>query len=248
MQSLSADKRIENAAAPTLLHPDFHKRNIYVSAEEPTIITGLIDWQTTSIEPAFLYANETPDFAALPEPPEEDLLENGHIKTEISRQKERELKDASICYQTYDVVMTALVPKLRPARLLDPTLFRLFHYCHTTWRDSAPALRQELIELSTRWAELGLEGSCPHSPTEAELKQHTRDYEDFEAVQALKLWLRNSLDTNSDGWIPNEEWEAARVAHRAAYDDWIQTAKEAGSRGEGMTVAKAEKMWPFDAR
>ncbi|KAJ5981547.1 hypothetical protein N7522_013583 [Penicillium canescens] len=248
LQKLIEDKRIEDAATPVLLHPDFHKRNIYVSAEEPTVITGLIDWQSTSIEPAFIYANETPDFAALPRVPEEDPLENEQNETEISGPKVRELKDASICYQTYDVVMTALVPKLRPARLLDPTLFRLFHYSYTTWRDSAVAVRQELIELSARWAELGLEGTCPYSPTEAELKQHARDYEDFEAVQALKSWLRDNRDTNSDGWIPNDAWDAARVAHRTAYNEWIQTAKEAESRGEDMTIAKADKMWPFDAR
>ncbi|KAJ6119026.1 hypothetical protein N7471_013646 [Penicillium samsonianum] len=219
IQKSIEDKRIEDAATPALLHPDFHKRNIYVSAEEPTVITGLIDWQSTSIEPAFIYANETPDFAALPRVPEEDLLENEQNETENSGQKERDLKDASVCYQTYDVVMTALVPKLRPARLLDPTLFRLFHYCYTTWRDSAVAVRQELIELSARWVELGLEGSCPYSRTEAELKQHARDYEDFEAVQALKSWLRDNLDTNSDGWISNDAWDAARVAHRTAYNE-----------------------------
>ncbi|KAJ5207372.1 hypothetical protein N7491_001995 [Penicillium cf. griseofulvum] len=179
IQKLIEDKRIKEAATSALLHPDFHKRNIYVSAEEPTVITGLIDWQSTSIEPAFIYANEIPDFATLPRVPEEGLLENEQNKTEISRQKERELKDVSVCYQTYDVVMTALVPKLRPARLLDPTLFRLFYYCHTTWKDSAVAIHQEIIELSARWAELGLEGSCPYSPTEAELKQHARDYENF---------------------------------------------------------------------
>ena len=81
-----------------------------------------------------------------------------------------------------------------------------------------------------------------------ELKQHARDYEDFEAVQALKSWLRDNLDTNSDRWIPNDAWDAARVAHRAAYNEWIQTAKEAESCSEDMTVAKADKMWPFDAR
>jgi hypothetical protein len=144
--------------------------------------------------------------------------------------------------------MKGLAPKLRPARLLDPTLFRIFQYCHTTWRDSAAALRQELIELSARWTELGLEGSCPFSPTEEELKKHARDYEDFETVQRLKLWLRNSLRTNSDGWVPNNSWKAARDAHRAAYDEWIQTARESEARGEGLTVAKADKLWPFDAR
>ncbi|KAJ5326654.1 uncharacterized protein N7506_009756 [Penicillium brevicompactum] len=248
MQKLIEDKRIVDAAAPVLLHSDFHKRNIYVSAKELTVITGLIDWQSASIEPAFIYDNETPDFATPPTVPEEDPHENERNKTQNSRQKERELKDASVCHQTFDVVMKLLIPKLRPARLLDPTLFRLFHYSHTSWRDSAAAVRQELIELSARWAELGLDGRCPYSPTEAELKQHARDYEDFEAVQALKLWLKDNLDTNSDGWIPNDAWDAAKAAHRAAYDEWIQTAKEAESNGEDMTVAKADKMWPFDAR
>jgi hypothetical protein len=66
---VNQDERIENAATPALLHPDFHKRNIYVSAEEPIVIIGLIDWQSASIEPAFIYGNETPDFAELPRCP-----------------------------------------------------------------------------------------------------------------------------------------------------------------------------------
>ncbi|KAL2834402.1 hypothetical protein BDW59DRAFT_156335 [Aspergillus cavernicola] len=44
--------------------------------EDLTIVTGLIDWQSASIEPAFIYANETPDFAALLEDPEGDAFEN----------------------------------------------------------------------------------------------------------------------------------------------------------------------------
>lgn len=95
---------------------------------------------------------------------------------------------------------------------------------------------------------LGLVGSCPFSPTEAELREHARNYEDFEAVQALKSWLKSTLDTNRDGWIPNDARDAVRVAHRAAYNEWIQTAKEADAIGVDMTIEKADKMWPFDAR
>jgi hypothetical protein len=97
---LVQDKRIQDAAVPTLLHADFHMKNIFVSPEDPIVITGLIDWQSTAIEPAFIYANETPDFAALPEQPdEEDIPETGHPETEISSAfKERALKDAAICY------------------------------------------------------------------------------------------------------------------------------------------------------
>ncbi|PWY71677.1 hypothetical protein BO70DRAFT_414391, partial [Aspergillus heteromorphus CBS 117.55] len=117
---LIEDARIQTAATPTLLHPDFHKRNIHVSAEDPTIITGLIDRQSSSIEPAFIYTNEIPDFAAL-----------------------------------------------------------------------------------------------------------------FETVQRLKSWLRTSMNTNSDGWVPSEVFGAAQEAHRVAYEEWIQTARESEARGGG---------------
>ncbi|CAK44190.1 uncharacterized protein An02g04650 [Aspergillus niger] len=243
MQRLIQDKRIQDAATPALSHPDYHKRNIYVSLEDPTIITGLIDWQSTSIEPAFIYANETPDFATPPH------LDDEQPTTPITITTARERKDASICHQTYNVALVGLVPQLRPARLLDPTLFRLFHYTHLTWTGSAAAIRQDLIELSDRWAELGLQGTCPYSLTDEERERHAREYEDFEAVQGLKLWLKDVLNTDSDGWIPNDVWDAARDAHRAAYEEWIQTAREFENRGEeGMTVEKAERLWPFDAR
>lgn len=52
--------------SPTLLHPDIHKGNIYVSEEDPLCVTAIIDWQSTSIEPIFVYANQTPDIAQDP--------------------------------------------------------------------------------------------------------------------------------------------------------------------------------------
>lgn len=62
------------------------------------------------------------------------------------------------------------------------------------------------------------------------------------------LVIERSLHANSDGWVPNDVWDAAKDAHRAVYEEWIQTSREAESRGEGLTVAKADKLWPFDAR
>lgn len=46
------------------------------------------DWQSTSIEPAFIYANETPDFAALPEGPEGNTFENEQDDNEVPGHKE----------------------------------------------------------------------------------------------------------------------------------------------------------------
>ncbi|KAJ5420253.1 hypothetical protein N7465_002772 [Penicillium sp. CMV-2018d] len=244
MQKLINDKRIQDAAFPVLLHADFHKKNIYVSAEDPTLITGIIDWQSTSIEPAFLHKKRTPDFAALPAPPNEETLEQ---EAQYSSQAQRDLKDAHICNQTYDVVMTALTPKLRASRLLDLALFTVFHYCYTTWTDSAVMIRQVLIELSARWKELELDGSCPYSPTREELGKHKQDLEDFEVHQRLMFWLMANMNTNSGGWVPNEDWENALGANRAAYNTWIEMARESEAEGE-LSVEKADILWPFDAR
>ncbi|OCT48450.1 hypothetical protein CLCR_04103 [Cladophialophora carrionii] len=42
---MSEDPRILEATAPTLLQPDLHKRNVFVSKEDPTVVIGIIDWQ-----------------------------------------------------------------------------------------------------------------------------------------------------------------------------------------------------------
>ncbi|CEL00948.1 hypothetical protein ASPCAL00540 [Aspergillus calidoustus] len=60
---MAASNRVRNSAPPLLFHPDLHTRNIFVSDDNPSIITSIIDWQAASIEPAFWYSDEVPDFA-----------------------------------------------------------------------------------------------------------------------------------------------------------------------------------------
>jgi hypothetical protein len=54
LERLIQDDRIKKAASPTLIHAYLHKRTIYVSLSDPTIVTGVIDWQSTSVEPTFV--------------------------------------------------------------------------------------------------------------------------------------------------------------------------------------------------
>jgi hypothetical protein len=42
---------ILDSAGPMLVHPNLNRWNIYVSPDDPTRITTIIDWQSTSIEP-----------------------------------------------------------------------------------------------------------------------------------------------------------------------------------------------------
>lgn len=60
ISKLIEEHQIQVAAAPTLLHPDLRWRNMYVSNDDPTAITVTINWQSSSIEPAFVYADDVP--------------------------------------------------------------------------------------------------------------------------------------------------------------------------------------------
>ena len=144
--------------------------------------------------------------------------------------RERLDRDRWICRQTFEVTMCGYAPKLAAARAMDETLLRLFRHCHSSWRDSVAALRQELIELSERWTELGLSGSSPYHPSTAELRDHAKQWADFETVQKFKVFLIRALDSNSDRWVPTESWEVAKAAHREVFERWMETVREGVAR------------------
>ncbi|KAL9576096.1 MAG: hypothetical protein Q9212_007389 [Teloschistes hypoglaucus] len=238
IHKLSNDPRIVGTAAPTLYHADLHKRNIFVSDNDPTIITGLIDWQSSSVEPAFEYAGELPDFAA----PSLNILK----EDQPADQPTDTIPD--LCSQAFDAFLKIYVPRLSAARAFDDNLLRPFRYCHRTWRDGAVAFRQELVETSTRWKDLGLSDSCPYPvPTSDELVVHAREYKDFEVAYDMKQKLAYLLDTNTDGWVPTEAWEATKLAHKQAVDIFMQTARD-GKATDDDTISEADmrKIWPFD--
>ena len=234
IQKLSEDPRLRKAAAPTLHHADLHKRNIFVAEDDPTIITAFIDWQSSSIEPAFEYAGEMPDFAA-PEPHSSSEDQSADINAEL-------------CRQAFEACLQALVPPLSAANAIDDNLLRPFRYCHRTWRDGAVAFRQELIEISNRWKELDLPNSCPYPPpTSDELIVHQKDFEAFATAQGLKKRLISLLNTTPDGWVPTHMWEATKAAHREAFEELSQVVRNAETTDDqSMSVEQLRKIWPFD--
>ena len=83
-------------------------------------------------------------------------------------------------------------------------------------------------------------GSCPYRPSKEELAEHVRQYEDFEIIQKLKLFLVRSLNSNSDGWVPSEAWELAKAAHKAALEEWMDTVRH--SEEPNMTEERGRKL------
>ncbi|KAG2002789.1 hypothetical protein GB937_009555, partial [Aspergillus fischeri] len=113
LKQIVADSPIKTASSPLLFHPDLHMRNIFVSEGDPSLIGSIIDWQAASIEPAFWYSDEVPDFA----------------------------RENDICAKTFELSSQFLTPKLSRPRLLNENLFQPLRYCYRTWRDGAVALQ-----------------------------------------------------------------------------------------------------------
>ena len=231
---------VQNVARSTLLHPDFHKRNIFVSTTDATKITAIIDWQGTSIEPAFVYATDTPDFAARPVGHVDGQIIDENGRPEKSGEA-RSFQDMLLCSDTFEVCMKGFVPTLGAARAVDDALLCPFRHCNTSWRDGIVVGQQNNIELARRWSELGLLGKCPYSPTNHEISAHQVRYEDFETSQTLKLGLMQRLGTDSDGWVSAQDWDVVKSAHEDMFREWIDTA------APDMTEARARYLWPFDA-
>lgn len=232
---MSGDPRIRDAAEPTLFHPDLHKRNIFVSDDDPAVITSIIDWQSSSIEPVFWYADEVPDFTSpITHPTIENQLE----------------PNSDLCMKAFNICTQFLVPKSYTPRSMDESLFRPFRYCYRTWKDGLVAFRHELIQTSLRWKELGLAGSCPFpTPTPEELAIHQKEYKTFEVAHQLKSSLSSLLNTASDGWVPLEDWESTKLAHTKLFNNMLEIVLTNENPDYDEPI-KSERdlrtIWPFD--
>ncbi|KAI9669662.1 MAG: hypothetical protein M1831_007358 [Alyxoria varia] len=229
IKEIAKDSRVQDAAHPTLLHPDLHKRNIFVAENDPARITGIIDWQSTSIEPAFWHADETPDFAQV----HEDESDSS----------------SQLCAKAFEVGTWYYLPRLFTSRLMDEAFFRPFRYCYRTWKDGAVAFRQELVDTTRCWNELGLPGACPFPlPEPDDWSSHQREYRLFEAAQILNRDLARVLDVATDRWAPCDEWERVKASHRETYDGALQVvlANEDPDSDEPLrTEADLREIWPF---
>lgn len=257
IQELIQSQPVEKASGPMLLHPDLNIRNIFVSEENPTCITAIIDWQSTSIEPTLTYATYTPDWiedaaADMPilkklmstDDETDDVPARESILAETAEETAARIryeKDVVTCQQTFEVILRGYMRRLHDARALDQTLLRPLRYCDSSWKYSAAGLRQDLIELSHRWAELGLHGACPYQPTPEELAVHNEQYEDFEMAQKLRLVVKHALDADSDGWVPADKWVTAREENTRLFEQWLDSVKQSGGSED-----RARALWPFD--
>lgn len=246
---LPSAPQVRNSSTPTLYHPDLHARNIFVSEADSSQITAIIDWQSTSIEPAFSYANEEPDMidSSVRDAQRVGFIPSMFEDMESAESRSKQEKDLEICQKTFAIGLRAWSPALFSAKICDETYFRVFRFVPDTWSMGAAAIRQELYELMQHWKKLRLPDECPYQPSQEELLKHKKEYEDFEVRQRLRLWLQDSLGSNGDGWRPAEAFETAEEAHRVAFEEWMSSnCDEDRDSNKEATEARARKLWPWD--
>ncbi|KAM5454307.1 hypothetical protein MaudCBS49596_002324 [Microsporum audouinii] len=212
---------IYSNSTPTLFHSDLHKRNIFVSKDDPSIVTGIIDWQCASIEPAFYYAGHTPDFAKAP--PEGTS----------------ESTDEVLCSQAYELGWALLAPRLGATRKIDETLIRPFRYCHRTWRDGFVPFTCELMRLRDAWTQLGFANNCP-IPALDDMSFYEEQLDVYNKILEFRQDMVETLGVEDDGWVSENRWEGVKKAHQYFYETIMESMKNDKDREELKT------MWPFD--
>ena len=247
MSELIQAQPLKDVARPTLFHPDLNKRNIFVDEHDHTKVTGIIDWQSTSVEPAFMYGAETPDFAKRVDRDADAVDEVEIDEEEVKKEKLRQ-RNIEICADVFGVCMIGFARIIGRARAVDDMLLRPFRHCNMSWRDSAVPLRDDLIDLSRSWKDLGLPGTCPYQPSDAEVAMLKKDWQDFEIVLRLRSTLADIHGVASDGWVAADAWEQVLPVYREIYEMWIKFARDNEDQDPDMSEEKANKMWPFDQR
>lgn len=194
--------------------------------DDPTTVTGFIDWQSTYVEPAFYYAKDVPDFA---KPPVEETSE---------------VTEESLCSQAYEAGLGLLAPRLAATREIDETLLRPLRYCHRTWRDGLVPFTHELMQLRERWQDLGFkkEGVCCPIPVPSteEMRIYRERLDIYDKMLAVRQDIVETLGVEQDGWVPEDRWEEVKEAHRHIYETVMEAMKSEWDR-EDMKL-----MWPFD--
>jgi hypothetical protein len=147
LEAITAVEAVKTASKPVLFHPDFHTRNIFVDQDDPTQITGVIDWQAAAIGPVFVNVEDIPDFA-------QELSLDETLDAVLDAERTAAQADARRCAGTW-AVMAHLCPKLgEAASVLDPLLCRYMAALGSGWLDDVVSLHSLLTDLSRQWRTL----------------------------------------------------------------------------------------------
>lgn len=233
---------------PTVRHPDLSPNNIFVSNSGD--ITGLIDWQHTSVLPLFLQAkipkhfqnwgDEDSENLRPPRLPEKfDDLPASEKDVELETYRRRQLHYFYVGYtrrnnETHfraiskpDLVMTN----------------KLFDTAARPWEGDNTSLKAEIIKASKYWSDTKSfhEGryTFPVQYSEEDTTQCLTIDEKQQEADTQMQTLRDCFTINIDGWVPTDLYNLAK----ARADEVLKQMIEAADTNEEKEEVKEN--WPF---
>ncbi|KAJ6495791.1 hypothetical protein C8R47DRAFT_372791 [Mycena vitilis] len=223
--------------APVLWHTDLNRGNIFVSADEPPVVSSVIDWRDVSVLPYFLQASAAvPTF--LDQPLDDRIRIGGPL--EVSRPPEdmKSLSEADQGTIWLGVYLTNLKKLFERHFRLDnksytalqdiPIMSEVQDTCYLlnkTWFYWLRWLRAPLMEFYLHWGEYAPGVPWPATPIRDEEILQFVDSETVHKQQAytlvvLKLEQELGLGARSDGRVPADVYEEVRRRCDAIRADW----------------------------
>lgn len=235
-----------NLAFRALWHPDLHIGNIYVSDEDPTQISSIIDWQYCVIAPLFCQAR----FPALLEvnlddyeygselPKKANIPENYHELDEDDQNAAKSKAELEILAKVYENFSGYDMKRA----LRVPWFFKcLFSRCGNTWEEGAVPLRPCLIRTAQYWEEMGWAGDCPLEFSEDYLEKSKKEVEEYQDYIDTQRGILELMHTTSEGWFPPDaDFEAVQKATKELREKFIEYGVK-----EGVSREEIEAIWPF---
>lgn len=242
---------------PVLWHPDLHTDNIFVDPEEPTRITGVIDWQAVHAAPIFLQVRRPAlllDFDG-PIPPERlkapRLPENFAELSADEKIEAKKLHTAQAMYVLYEIELLQQCKDAGSAlRGRDTLLTRITGLVGSLFTDGEPPVLSCLIQAVDRWGEIvGWDATgdqprvpCPIHFSEEERAQVQEDLVKWEeGVEILDDIIRRfGAYTGWDGFVDHDNYDDLKqmvLGFREVFLDRMAATEE--ERREWV------KAWPF---
>ena len=244
MLPMATNHKLLEQSQPTLWHTDIHMGNIFVAEDDPGKVTGLIDWQHTSISPLFLQVR-WPVFLTPP-----DDYPEGHVMPQLppgyedmdTQDKEIALyiKQKATWAKAYEVATFLNDRKAWRAMQLPQALKELFRRCGDTWDEGILPLRETLIEIFRSQQKLGFEGDLSLQFSDGQIAAHEKEFQAYEEWHEIRSFVKKLLDTDDEGWVPPErDFSEMRSRNKVLFDYYVSKPDLR------RTPDEVRNLWPF---
>lgn len=238
----------EELNRPTIRHPDLSPNNLLISASGE--ITGLIDWQHSTILPDFLQAKIPKYFQNYGDEYSENFVspklpENFDTLSEKEKEWQKEIyRRRQLHYFYLGFTNHNNLPHFRAMGTYDLVVRnRLYDTAARPWEGDHISLKAELVRASTYWPKIATSAmrtsEYPIKYSEAEVKECLEIDSEQKTADAQMQRVRDFIGINIDGWVSNECYDEAREKERLVKEQMVEDAETEEEKKELI------ELWPF---